>query len=114
MMLDKLLVPFTDKGKQVCLNFSGIDTGTENQDSEKNLGPMGTGSVTSANGTHSIACGHLKADYKSPATTVWARKWSAQLVEFGFPTRNGRTSELERGSGHKRRAGYKLSQMLSW
>ena len=45
---------------------------------------MGTGSVTGANSTHSIACGHLKVDDKSPATTVWARKWSVQLVELDF------------------------------
>ena len=46
--------------------------------------------MTGANGMHSTACGHPKADDKSPATTVKARKWSVQLVEFGFPTRNGR------------------------
>ena len=74
---------------------------------------MGTRSVTSANGTHSIACGHLKADNKSPATTVQARKWSAQSVEFRFPTGNGRISQAERGNGQKRRARYKLSQILS-
>jgi len=77
-MPEKLLMPFTDKGKSVSLDFPGIDTGTENRDREKNPGPTGTGSATGAKGTCSIVCGHLKADDKSPVTIVWARKWSAQ------------------------------------
>jgi len=39
---EKLLAPLTDKEKQVSLDLSRMDTGTENRDSRKNPGPMGT------------------------------------------------------------------------
>jgi len=58
---EKLLMPFTNKGKSVSFNFfSGIDTGTENRDSEKNLEPMWTRSATGANSMCSTVCGHQR------------------------------------------------------
>src|SRR5882724_3155537 len=103
-MPEKLLMPFTNKGKFISLDFPEIDTRTENQDSEKNLGPTGTGSATSANGTHSIACGHLNVAVKNPVTTVQARKWSAQLEESRFP--NGNSGSWWRRGGPGRRVGW--------
>ena len=113
MTPERLLAPFTDKRKEVSSEASGSETGTEDQDRERNLGQRGTGLATGANGTCNTVCGHPKVDDKSPVTTVGAKKWSVPSVEFGFPTGNGRTSQLERGSGQERRTGPKLSRMLN-
>ena len=59
--------------------------------------------MTGVSGTHSTACGHLKASVKNLVTTVWARRWSAQLEEFGFPNGNSRIDQ-KRGHGPRRRA----------
>ena len=69
----RLLAPFTNKRKEVSSESSGSETRTEDQDRERNLGQMGTGSATGANGTCSTVCGHLKVDDKSPVTTVRAK-----------------------------------------
>src|SRR5882724_11571107 len=54
---------------------------------------MVTGSVTSANGMCSTACGHPKADGRSCATTACCRKWCAPLLGLRCPTVNGRSSQ---------------------
>src|SRR5882724_3008091 len=100
-------MPFTDKGKLVSPSFFRFDTGTENQDSEKNPGPMGTGSATSANSTCSIAYGHQKADNKSPVTTAHRKKWCVLSLVFGSPTRNSGIGQEERGHSPRRGAGWR-------
>jgi len=105
-MPEKLMAPFTDKGKQVSFKFSGDETGTEICNRRNSLGPMGTGYATSVSGTHSTACGHPKAFGRKAVTTVQARRWSAQLEEFRFPSRNSGIGQ-ERGRSPRRRAGWR-------
>ena len=88
-MPEKLLVPFTNKGKQVSSNFSGSETGTEIHNRRNGLGPTGTGFVTSASIMLSTACGLLKASDKSCVTIAWHRRWCALSEAYGFPTGNG-------------------------
>ena len=84
---------------------SGSDTITENQNRENRPGPMGTGSGTSASDTALTVSGCQNVSDKNHATIVQPRKWSAPLLAFGFPTRNGRIDQEERGHGLRRRAG---------
>ena len=96
MMLEKLLAPFTNKGKQVSLEFSEDETGTEICNRKNGRGPTGTGFATDVRDTCSTACGCQKGCIKNPVTTVQPRRWSAPSPGFGFPTGNGGISQ-ERG-----------------
>jgi len=105
MTPERLLVPFTDNGKKLSSDVSGIDTGTENQDSKKNPGPMGTSFAISANSTCNIACGCLKGSASSPATIAWCRRSFVPLAGSGFPTGNSGISWEELGCGPRKGAG---------
>ena len=60
MTPEPLLVPLMDKGMEVSSFFLGICSGTENWNRRSNLGPMGKGPVTGANGTSHTSSGHLR------------------------------------------------------
>ena len=113
MTPERLLAPFADKGKQVSSSCLGVDTGTENQNREHRLEPMGTGFVTSVRDMCSTACGCQKGTGRSPATTVQPRRWSALSGAFRFPTGNGGIGQEEKGHGQRRRGRWRWSQRLS-
>src|SRR5882724_11927878 len=111
MMPEKLLVPFTNKGKQVSLKLSGNETGTEIHNRRNTQGPMGTRFATSANDTTRIASGHQKGSAKNHVTIAQHRKSSAPSLGFGCPS--GSTGNRWRREGLGRRVGWKWSQRLS-
>jgi len=69
-MPEKLLMSFNDKGKQVSLNISGNETGTEICNRRNSQGPTGTGFVTGVNSMGHIASGSQKGCARSHVTTV--------------------------------------------
>jgi len=58
MIPKKLLMPFTDKGKQVCLKFSGSETEIEIRNRKNSRGPTGNGFATGVSGLE--YCGEQK------------------------------------------------------
>src|SRR5882724_4968707 len=115
MIPEPLLVPFTDKGKEVSTLFLGICSGTENWNRRSNLGPMGNSPATGANGTSHTASGHLKAYARRAVINAQLKKLVAQSTASRFRTGTRGTSQKQRGRGHRRGVGWKLrSQMRIW
>ena len=69
--------------------------------------------MTGVSSMCSTACGCQKLSGRKAATTVWARRWSAQFEESGSPTRNHRIGQEERGCSLKRKARLRWGWMLS-
>ena len=84
MTPEPLLVPFMDKGKEVSFLFLGICSGTENQNRRSNLGPMGSGPATSANGTSHTASGCLRAYARRAVINAQLKRSYAWSMESGY------------------------------
>jgi len=110
-MPEKLLMPFTDKGNQVSLKFSGSETKIEIHNRKNSCGPTGTMFVTSVSGMGHIASGHQKGCTRSHVTTVWSKKWCAPSPGFRCPSRNAGNQWRREGLG--KRVRWKWSQRLS-
>ena len=97
MMPEPLLVPFTDKGKEVSPVFLGVCSRTENWNRKSSPGPMGISPVNSANGTGCTASGCLRVYARRAATTVQLKKSSAWSRVSGSQTGSRGISQGQRG-----------------
>ena len=88
MTPEPLLVPFTDKGKEVSVSFSVYVLELKTANRWNIPGPMEIGPATSAIGTGCIASGHLRAYARRAATNVQLRKFPAWSRESGSLTRS--------------------------
>jgi len=88
--LEKLLVPFTNKGKQVSLKLSGNETGTEICNRRNSWGPMGTGRGLPK------SCDHCTAQ-KMVCTIagIWVFNWKQQDKSGGEGSQPKKNSWVE-------------------